>query len=185
MQHFDGKAEAEEYIRKLPIKSAFFLPAAYMQNFLTSLRPRPMGDGTHAIISIVAPDTQVPMIDVERDSGKYVGAMLADPAKFWGRRLHGAASCYTFAEAAGSLSRATDSKVIYQQITDDEFKANLPEAIREEVVEMLALFRDFGLFGPDQEAIVAADVQLARQRPTSLDEFFTRHMSDFGDLRSS
>ncbi|KAF8946154.1 hypothetical protein BGZ52_009028, partial [Haplosporangium bisporale] len=46
---FDVKAETEEYIRGLPIKSAFFAPGSFMQNYLGMLAPHPVGDGTYAI----------------------------------------------------------------------------------------------------------------------------------------
>ena len=40
MKHFDSKADVETYIRGLPIKSAFYMPAAYMQNTKTFFKPQ-------------------------------------------------------------------------------------------------------------------------------------------------
>ena len=37
---FDSKAEVETYIRGLPIKSAFYMPAFYMQNMTSMFKPR-------------------------------------------------------------------------------------------------------------------------------------------------
>ncbi len=39
-QSFDTKAEVEEYIRGLHIKSVFFMPGWFMQNHLKIMRPQ-------------------------------------------------------------------------------------------------------------------------------------------------
>ncbi|KAL8962374.1 MAG: hypothetical protein Q9183_005168, partial [Haloplaca sp. 2 TL-2023] len=39
-KHFDSKATVETYIRSLPIKSAFFMPAMYMQMMTNMFRPQ-------------------------------------------------------------------------------------------------------------------------------------------------
>lgn len=60
---FDAKAEVEAYIRTLrpKIKSAFFAPAGFMQNFQRMMVPRPMGkDGEYAIQQNISPQTQMP-----------------------------------------------------------------------------------------------------------------------------
>jgi uncharacterized protein YbjT (DUF2867 family) len=44
---FESKAEVEEYIRTLPIKSAFFAPGSFMQNFGSNMAPHPTSDGTY------------------------------------------------------------------------------------------------------------------------------------------
>lgn len=42
VKHFDGKAQVEEYIRTLPILSAFYMPGFYMQNHIAYMRPQPV-----------------------------------------------------------------------------------------------------------------------------------------------
>jgi len=79
---FDSKAQVELYIRSLPIKSAFYNPGAFMQNFTTLLAPQPVGDGTYAIASSGKKETQFALLDPVSDSGKYVGAILASPQEF-------------------------------------------------------------------------------------------------------
>jgi len=44
VQHFDSKAAVETYIRNLPIKSAFYMPAFYTQNFLVMFKPKPVSN---------------------------------------------------------------------------------------------------------------------------------------------
>ncbi|MCJ1330863.1 hypothetical protein MMC10_007550 [Thelotrema lepadinum] len=183
VQHFDGKADSEEYIRGRPIKSAFYWPGCYMQNFFSDFRPYPAGDGSFAITNLMKPDTLVPLLDIT-DTGKYVGAMLADPSKFSGRDIAAAPSCYSFEEVAQEIGKATGRKVVYRQIPDDQFKAMLPEGLQEELGGMFALFRDFGLFGTDQKTKVSEDAKEARQKPTSLQEYVTKHAKEFTDLLS-
>ena len=43
VKHFDSKAEVESYIRGLSIKSAFYMPAFYMQNMTTLFKPKKVG----------------------------------------------------------------------------------------------------------------------------------------------
>ena len=40
VKHFDSKAEVEIYIRDLPIKCAFYMPACYMQNMTVMFKPK-------------------------------------------------------------------------------------------------------------------------------------------------
>jgi uncharacterized protein YbjT (DUF2867 family) len=40
VQHFDDKAEIEQYIRSLLVRSAFFAPGSFMQNFPSPLTMR-------------------------------------------------------------------------------------------------------------------------------------------------
>jgi uncharacterized protein YbjT (DUF2867 family) len=84
MGHFDGKEEVEQYIRSLPIQSAFIAPGSFMSNFHDSMTPRPLGnDGTtYALFNFVHPDTQLPLIDTAGDTGKWVAAILTDFPKY-------------------------------------------------------------------------------------------------------
>lgn len=47
LKHFDSKALVEEYIRKLPIMSAFFMAGWYMQNHLGFMPPKAVGPLSH------------------------------------------------------------------------------------------------------------------------------------------
>ena len=76
---FDSKANVEKYIRGLPIRSAFFAPGFFMENFAGPLRPQPAGDGTFRLANINKPETRLPLIATRRDVGKFVAPILADP----------------------------------------------------------------------------------------------------------
>jgi uncharacterized protein YbjT (DUF2867 family) len=173
--HFDDKAEIEEYIRSLPVKSAFFAPASFMQNFSTYLvpRPSPAGDGTFVIANIGTNDTLYPLIDIT-DTGKWIGAILADPDKYEGKFFAAAERLYTMPEACELLSKYTGKTVKYQQLPDETFKGFLPEGTREMYYEMWAFIRDYGYYGSDEKEQIEWTAKQARGKLTSLEEFLKR-----------
>ncbi|KAF9152574.1 hypothetical protein BG015_005061 [Linnemannia schmuckeri] len=66
---FDVKAATEQYIRGLPLDSAFFSPGSFMQNYLDISAPYLVGDGTYAFSNIVSPQAPFPLIDVLDNTG--------------------------------------------------------------------------------------------------------------------
>jgi uncharacterized protein YbjT (DUF2867 family) len=175
VEQFDDKAEIEEYIRTLPVKSAFFAPASFMQNFWTHLVPRPSykGDGTYNISNILNPTTKVPFIDIT-DTGKWTGAILADPDKYNGKFFAGAEGLYTMPEACELISKATGKTVTYQQLPDDMFKGFLPPSMREGLYEMWVLNRDYGYYGSKQEDLVKWAKEQAKGDLTSLEAWLSK-----------
>lgn len=171
VDQFDSKAEVEEYIRTLPLKSSFFAPGSFMQNFRSSLAPRPVGDGTYAISSFVKPQTQIPLIEVAADSGKYVGAILADPEKYVGKVFSAASAVYTFEEIARIISDATGKVVKYNQLSESVYRSFLPSELAEHIVQMWSYIQDFGYYGPETKDLVDWTARNARGRLTTFDEY--------------
>lgn len=172
--HFDVKAEIEEYMRTLPIKSAFFSPGAFMQNYTDILAPHPMGDGTYAISCVVSPESELPLIDA-MDSGKYVGAILADPDKYEGKIFSAATELKSYEEVAQAVSVASGKTVKYNQVSEDVFRRLLPAAAADHIVDMLLVFDEFGYFGPQTEEFVASAVKNARGKLTTFEEYLTNN----------
>ena len=56
--NFETKAKAEKYIRSLPIKSAFYAPGGFMENFQTHMAPRKTADGTWVMASHCSPKSK-------------------------------------------------------------------------------------------------------------------------------
>ncbi|KAJ1559234.1 hypothetical protein HK405_011486, partial [Cladochytrium tenue] len=175
--HFDGKAEVEEYIRRLPVRSAFFSPGVFMQNLVGIWAPRPSaaGDGPFDFANTLAPTTPLPFIDVVGDSGKFVGAILADPDRFSGRVVCAATALYTPQDVAAAMSAASGKTVRHVQLPDDVFRGLQPPVMASELVEMFQLFRDYLYFGPNQEELVAWGSKHARGKVTTLEEFFVKN----------
>jgi uncharacterized protein YbjT (DUF2867 family) len=177
VSHFDVKAEVEEYIRGLPIKSAFLSPSSFMQNFHTSMAPRPVdGEDVYAITNLLKPSTELPLIDIAGDTGKFVGAILAEPDRYEGVVLAAATALYTLDEIAQAMSEATGKRVVYRQVDDDVLRGFMPSPqFADAMVEMMQLFRDFGYYGPRQRELVEWSAQQARGKLTTLAEYLAKH----------
>ncbi|KAF9437923.1 hypothetical protein BGZ76_010553 [Entomortierella beljakovae] len=169
--HFDGKAEVEDYIRTLPIKSAFFAPCFFMQNFCSIMAPQRTEDGTYVISNIVSPQTELPLINIIGDGGKYIGAILAEPEKFEGKVLTAATEIKTFEEVAQVISKATGKTVKYSQIPESVYRGFLPPSMADELIDMLLFYQDFGYSGPRTRELVEETAKTARGKLTTFEEF--------------
>ncbi|KAJ5950489.1 uncharacterized protein N7479_008902 [Penicillium vulpinum] len=173
---FDAKAAAEDYIRTLPIKSAFVSLGSFMENFQsqTFLAPTQAPDGTYVLARHTSPKAQFPLIDAVGDTGKFVGAILAEPEKFQGKRLHCATKLYTVEEIAALLSKSSGKTIVFEHITTEEFKARLP-FFQDVFAEGFSFMDDYGYFGPGSEELVAEAAAAARGKLSTFEEFLERH----------
>lgn len=172
--HFDQKHDVETYIRTLPIKSSFFSPACFLQNFTLMLAPQPVDGGAYGIANVVNPSTKVAFFDTD-DSGKFVGALLTNPDKFEGKVLHAASGLYSFDEIAQAISKETGKNVVYSQLPASVFSSFLPPPVAQEITEMFGFFDKYGYYGPETKELVEADIPLALEKPTTLEEFFKKN----------
>ena len=174
---FDAKAKAETYIRDLPIKSAFFSPGSFMENFQSQSFLAPRHDrksDAWVMARHNPPSTLVPLIAAVDDTGKFVGAVLASPDEYEGKTFCAATALYSLAEIADTMSKATGQKVVYTQIPLEEFKAGLPFAT-DIFVEGFSYSEEFGYYGSDTEALVAWAAENARGRLLTLDEYLRKY----------
>ncbi|KAF4624493.1 hypothetical protein G7Y89_g13674 [Cudoniella acicularis] len=171
VHHFDAKAEIEEYIRTLPIKSAFYNPGSFMQNFLNALAPQKQPDGTYVIATVGSPETRLPLLDPVGDSGKFVGAILAEPEKYEGKTLCAAGSLYTFEECARIIGQISGKKVVYLQIDESVLRGMVPKELADTYVEMAFYYQDFGYFGPGTEELVQWASENATRVLTGFEEW--------------
>ena len=174
LAHFDVKAEIEDYIRTKPMKSAFFAPGSFMQNFNHFMGPRPVGDGSYAIANFVKPETQLPLIDTVDDTGKYVGAILADPDKYEGKVFSSCTRLYTYSEIVETMSKSSGKTVHYKQLPLDVWKSFLPAESADYLVDMFLWIQDYGYFGPQTEELVKWTAKQARGDLTTLEEYLVK-----------
>jgi len=179
MGHFDGKAEAEAYIRTLPMKSAFIAPGSFMENFHASLTPRPMGD-VYGIANFVAPETQLPLIAAANDTGKWVAAILADFERYNGQVLCCATRLYSMQETVEIMSKASGKTVVYKQLPREVWSGFLPEMMRDHIGDMFEHFQRSGYYGPETEERVVWSAKQARGTLTSLEEYLQAHPLQLG-----
>jgi uncharacterized protein YbjT (DUF2867 family) len=173
---FDAKAKAEQHIRGLHIKSAFYSPGYFMENLQsqTFLAPRQAPDGTWVMARHTSPKTLLPYIDAVGDTGKFVGAILAETDKYEGKTFCGAAALYSWEELAAIMSEATGKTVVYEQIPPEEFKKSLP-FMADMFVEGFSYQEEFGYFGPDSKKLVAWAAENARGRLSTFQEYLETH----------
>lgn len=150
-----------------------------MQNFATFLAPHPSGPNTYAIAHFVPPTTQLPLIEVADDTGKYVGAMLADPAKYEGKVFSAATGLYTFTEVVEAMSKVSGKTVTYQQIPLDAWRGFLPPAMVDYMTDMFTWIRDYGYFGGKTGEEVQWTAGQAKGKLTGLEEYLTKHPLNF------
>lgn len=174
--HFDAKAKVEQHIRGLDIKSAFYVPGSFMENFQTKilLPPRLAPDGTWVMASHISPKAQLPLINAVEDTGKFVGAILAEPDKFEGERFCAATALYSLEEGAGIMSKATDKTIVYKQIPIKDFKKSLSFGV-DIFVELFNYLQEFGYYGSETKKLVAWAAGNARGRLSTFDEYLEAH----------
>ena len=177
VDYYDSKAETEQYIRSLPIKSAFFAPGCYMQNYHNVMKPQDLGDGTYGIVNFVSPDTLLPLIDIT-DSGKFVGAILAEPDRFEVEMFAAAEKLYSFDDVASLLSSSLGKTVKYKQVPLDTFRSYLPPDHADSLVETMGFFEDFGYYGPRTRDLVAKGAKDATQPLTTFTAYLTQEPVD-------
>ncbi|KAI0835707.1 NAD(P)-binding protein [Hypoxylon sp. FL0890] len=174
---FDVKAEIEKYIRGLPIKSSFLSAGSFMENFqsqaILALQPAP--DGTWVMARHFSPKSKWPLIDVVGDTGKFVGAILADPDKYEGKTLCAATAIYTLEEIIATISKTAGKTVVFKHISLDDFKKTLPPEIADTATEFFNYVEEFGYYGPDTEKLVAWAAANARGRLHTFEEYLEAH----------
>ena len=178
VEHFDVKAEIETYIRGLPVQSAFFAPASFMQNLNSQMKPRPSGenDGTFVLANMLKGDTKVPYIDI-MDTGKFVGAILAEPDRYAGKFFAAAERFYTPDEIVKVMSRVTGKTVRHVQLEDEVAKSFFPEGLREALGEMWVLSREYGYYGVKQEELVKWAREQVEDELMGLEEFLRKEFT--------
>lgn len=169
---FEAKAQVERYIRGLPIKSAFYSPGLFMSNFHSFFLPRQAPDGTWVITNVNPRTAQMPCVDVIGDTGKFVGAILAEPDKYQGETLCAATALYSWEEIAATMSKATGKSVVYRQVSVEEFKKSLP---LDALVDILGYVEEFGYWGPDSKKLIAWASENARGKLSTLDDYLEAH----------
>ena len=173
---FDAKAKAEQYIRGLRIKSAFYSPGFFMENFESQpfLAPQKAPDGTWVIARHTSSKGQLPLVDAVGDTGKFIGAILAEPDKYEGKTFFAATALYSWEEVTAILSKATGKTIVYKQIQLEEFRESLPFAA-DVFAEAYSYGDEFGYFGPGSKKLVAWAAENARGRLSTFEEYLEAH----------
>lgn len=120
-----------------------------MQNFqsISFLTPRQAPDGTWVMARHTSPKARLPMIDAVGDTGKFIGAILAEPDKYEGKTFCAATALYSLEDIAAIMSKATGKTVVYKQIPPEDFRKRLSFG-HDIFVESFSYPEEFGYFDP-------------------------------------
>ncbi|PSN75360.1 NAD(P)-binding protein [Corynespora cassiicola Philippines] len=141
LHHFDSKAMVEEYVNELGLKASFVLPAYFMSNIPGSIRPDPSGSH-YSLAWLFHPDTQIPMLDVPRDFGKFVATCLAEPEKTIGKHTLAASGWSTPLDVCKAVENCTGKKCEFHEIPIEKFGGS------KELFDNLMMIREYEYYGP-------------------------------------
>lgn len=169
---FDAKAAAEAYIRTLPVKSSFVALGSFMQNFGSAfVKPRRSVDGTWEFGLPIDGATLFPLVDAAGDTGKFVGAILAEPEKYAGKTLCAATKEYSLEEIARIMGEAIGEKMVYRELGVEEFHSRNEGMPVDIFMDVLRSYREFEYFGQGQTKKVKWAAENARGRLSTFEEF--------------
>ncbi|KAJ5112771.1 hypothetical protein N7532_000816 [Penicillium argentinense] len=180
VEALDSKADVEAYIRTLPVPSAFFAPAMFMQNFLTNQAPRPIPgqEGSYAIANFISPDAKFPLIETVEDTGKYVAPILAAPDQFAGQTMFAATGFYSYKETAEIITRITGKNTVYAQLPQEQWTSYLPAGYQVPMTAMMCWIEKPGYYGPQTQECVDWTVKQVPEKLTTFEEFVERHAKE-------
>lgn len=145
---FDAKADVEQYIRSLPIKSSFYAPGFFMENLTGPMKPPKNEQGEYVLANLNASSLVLPLIGTRRDVGKVVGLILAEPEKYHGQVLTVTSQELSWGDIAKIMSEITGKNVVYQQIPTEVYAGFFPdEHMAVNYTNMFKLFEDFSYYG--------------------------------------
>ncbi|GKZ35939.1 hypothetical protein AbraIFM66950_006774 [Aspergillus brasiliensis] len=174
VDYFDAKAEVEDYMRTLPIKSIFFCPGWFMQNFDQHMGLRTV-DGELALVNIVDPKTELPLLDPNEDTGKFLGPVLEEPEKFVGQTLPAGERLYTYEEIAEIMSEVLGKPVQYKVVSKEEYVKNVPAVFGKRLIEMMLYLEEYGYYGPPSTTeAVNRTVKFTRDELTTFKAYLER-----------
>lgn len=157
MEHFDSKADVEEYIRFIGIPATFFMPGFFMSNIPGSmLMPNPQSEAHEFVFNAAFPkSTHVPLFDAAGDTGKFVKAILLNREKLLGKRVLAATDYYTPDDMIKAFQAAypkAGKGVQFNQLSEDVYKsilgsAGMPKKVQNELYENMMFMDEFGYYG--------------------------------------
>ncbi|KAL9039863.1 MAG: hypothetical protein Q9214_004705 [Letrouitia sp. 1 TL-2023] len=168
VHHFDSKATVEAYIRTLPITSAFFMPACYMQNMQTA------SNGELQFSMNAKPDTLLPLIDIS-DTGKYLAPILLEPEKHHHRTFTAATAFYSLQQIVETWSQVTGRIVTFVPKPAGSVSAGMtPEMIKVQN-ESAGLIKDYQYYGPTGPKDLEWTLDQIKEPLTTWEEFVKKN----------
>jgi uncharacterized protein YbjT (DUF2867 family) len=181
VDHFDSKADVEEYIESIKggsdMLASYWMPGFFMSNLKGMIQP----DRSTGVPTFSMPwdleKTQVGLLDTAGDTGQFVaGLLLADPKSVDGFRVQGVSEWSTPKDIVETLSKTIGTKVEFKEVSGEEYESYLPKPIAEEMKENMLLVRDWSYFGKGTEKKQAESNKiLGDMKLTTFEEFVKRN----------
>ncbi|WQF90155.1 Putative NmrA-like domain, NAD(P)-binding domain superfamily [Colletotrichum destructivum] len=155
--HFDSKANATEYGRKmypdLWTKTSIFQSGYFLSNYVSNpiTQASKNDEGVVQFIGHIEPDVKIPFIAAEEDTGPIVKRLIDESA---GKNVIGYREWLTVPELALSFTKATGMKAESVTLPKGEFHIPLPDELKLELEENFAAFNEFGYESRDDPTVV-------------------------------
>jgi hypothetical protein len=140
LHHFDSKAMVEEYITSVGQPASFVMPAYFMSNIPGSIKPTEDGQA-YTLSWLFHPKTEIPMLDVPRDFGKFVASTLSGPPSKPQHTL-AASGWFTPLEVCKAVEACTGKKCAFNEVPLEDFGGS------KELLDNLLMIREYEYYGP-------------------------------------
>ncbi|KAF2844640.1 NmrA family transcriptional regulator [Plenodomus tracheiphilus IPT5] len=164
--HFDGKAEIEQYIRDSGVPATFYLPGYFMSNLDMMIRAGEDGVLTWALP--VGQESRFPLLEVAKDTGKFVAGIIHNRSSLLGSRILGATDYYTPKQILDTLSTVTGKPTKFVQVPGEVYKGFLPEFMAEEMLENHLFVENPGYFAGEG---LEKSHAILKEKLTTLEEY--------------
>lgn len=153
VDHFDSKAEAEEFIKsnKGSMIASCFMPAIFVDNIKSRIRDH--GQDLTLALPFPDPDIPIPYINDRRDVGKYVVSLFEAGAKADGARVQGVSFWTTPNELVAEVGSHVGKEVRFVSVPGEVFASFLPEAMEDHITDMLLWVGEESYFGLESERV--------------------------------
>ncbi|KAH7384597.1 hypothetical protein BKA66DRAFT_416768 [Pyrenochaeta sp. MPI-SDFR-AT-0127] len=181
VEHFDSKADISEYAESQKLKTGMwvthFMPGYFMQNLKSAISKDPQTGASIMAAPWTGTTTQIPLIDIVSDAGKYVAGALALGSAADGAKIQAVSQWATPVEVASTISEITGTKVTFVEVPKDVWEGYLPlpPHAKTELGENMILIKDYSYYGKgtpakQSEHNIFLDA-IAGQKATSLADF--------------
>ncbi|KAL8791095.1 MAG: hypothetical protein Q9213_000302 [Squamulea squamosa] len=167
-KHFDSKAEVEAYIRTLPIKSAFFVPALYMQMMTHLFKPKLNDEGE--LVFSATWSGLCPLVDIT-DTGKFIVPILLSPDKYHGKRFIAATAYYSPADMVEIWTKVTGKEIKLGQASMEAWGQSHPPELLSVLETTSKFVDDYQLFGPGGQEDLNWTLAQMDDPPTTWEKF--------------
>jgi hypothetical protein len=165
VHHNDVKAEIERKIHARFPELAQRMSTIHMGHYTTNWQifppaaPRKQPDGSFVFERIFSPDWICPFIVADKDTGRFVKALIGLPP---GTNLEATSEALTFPQFAQLWGDVLGLRATYKQVSVERHFEGLPNELTAELSQCYAYENEFGQRGGEPKIVSAEKVSLHR-----------------------